>query len=127
MDILAAQLLGDLLCIGLHIAAYRVGLFSGGQAVHLKLQCIPTGLARIIAQRQFGTTAIRRGQIRLSGGRRCDIHSACTLLARRIRVGACKDRLCGAHQQRIDQCSLVGFGARQFLLLNVLLDQCHCA
>ena len=124
-DILAAQLLGDFLPVGLDIAAQGIGQLLLRQAVDQKAQLIHAVLPRVVPQGQLGPGAVHGGEIGLGRGGGGDVDAARALLPGRIGGSARHDQIRRAHEQVAHQLGLVHGALRQILLLHILLDDGH--
>ena len=127
VDILAAQLLRDLLAVRLDVAAHGVGESLIRQVVDLKLHGVAAALRGIVAQLHLGQFAAHGGEVGVGRGGGGDVHAACALLPGGIGGLTGHHQVGGAHQQAADQGGLLGLALRQVLLLHVLLHDGHGA
>ena len=127
VDILAAQLLRDLLAVRLDVAAHGVGEGRIRQVVDLKLHGVAAASRGIVAQLHLGQSAAHGGEIGVRRGSGGDIHAARALLPGGIGGVTGHHQVGGTHQQAADQGGLAGLALRQVLLLHILLHDGHGA
>ena len=125
MHVLALDLLGHFLCVGLNITTDGVGQFLIGQIVDLKLDLILSSLLRIVTQLDLGAATAYGGQIGLGRSGSGDVHAAGALFPGGIGGGAGHDQVGGAHEQVADQIGLFRLGGSIVFLLHILLHQGH--
>ena len=125
MHVLAFDLLGHFLGVGLDVTTDGISQGFVAQVVDLKLDRVLTALLNVITQLNFGAATAYGGQVSLGRGCGGDVHAAGALLPGRIGGGAGHEQVGGAHEQVADQIGLVGLGGSQIILFNVLLHQGH--